>query len=169
MFEGVGVAAVEPAAGGVLDGLDQFEPLGLRAVDINKAHVGALVCRAAVVDDVGGNVDDLAADSIKRARAQMGHGNNCLVVDNLGAYLLEAAQEHPALHGDHGRVAAVLGKAESALDKTRAKVALHVGVVLLDPFAHEGVKAAAAHIRRDRKSTRLNSSHTLASRMPSSA
>ena len=44
----------------------------------------------------------------------------------------------------------VLGETEHANDKAGEEVALHVGVVLLDPLAHEGVKAAAAHIRRIR-------------------
>ena len=42
------------------------------------------------------------------------------------------------------------GKVHNTHDERREQVALHVGVVLLDPLAHEGVKATAAHIRRIR-------------------
>ena len=42
------------------------------------------------------------------------------------------------------------GKVHNTHDERREQVALHVGVVLLDPLAHKGVKAAAAHIRRIR-------------------
>ena len=42
------------------------------------------------------------------------------------------------------------GKVHNTHDERREQVTLHVGVVLLDPLAHEGVKATAAHIRRIR-------------------
>ena len=42
----------------------------------------------------------------------------------------------------------LVGKVHNAHDERREQVVLHVRVALLDPFAHEGVKAAAAHIRR---------------------
>ena len=80
----------------------------------------------------------------------MSHRDNRLALDNRRAHLLKAAQEHPTLHGNHCGVALILDKVKTALDKARAEVALHVGVVLLDPLAHEWIKAAAAHIRRIR-------------------
>lgn len=148
LLEGLGVAAVEPAAVGVLDRLEGLLTLGLAAVDVDESHVGALEGRLTVVDDVGRDVDDLAADGVERAGAQVKHGQDRLALDERGAHLLEATQEHPALHGDHGHIAAVLRQVEPALDEACAKVALHVGVVLLDPPGHEGAEAGAAHVGR---------------------
>lgn len=148
LLEGLGVAAVEPAAVGVADRLEGLLALGIAAVDVDEAHVGARARRAAVVDDVGRDVDDLAADGVERAGAQVQHGQDRLAPDERGAHLLEAAQEHPALHGDHGRVAAVLRQVEAALDEARAQVALDVGVAPLDPPGHEGAETGTAHVGR---------------------
>ena len=41
-------------------------------------------------------------------------------------------------------------KVHNAHDERREQVTLHVGIISLDPLAHEWIKAAAAHIRRIR-------------------
>lgn len=81
---------------------------------------------------------------------KLNEGGKRSVVDNLVAELLIASDEHPDERRHDSALAVVLGETEHANDKAGEEVALHVGVVLLDPLAHEGVKATAAHIRRIR-------------------
>ena len=42
----------------------------------------------------------------------------------------------------------LLHQVETALNKARAQIALYIWVILLDPLAHEGAEAAAAHVGR---------------------
>ena len=70
LFEGVGVAAIEPAAVGVLDSLEHLQALRLRPHDIHQAHIRtlhALTCMA-VVDYVGSHVHHFAADGVECTR-----------------------------------------------------------------------------------------------------
>ena len=42
----------------------------------------------------------------------------------------------------------LLHQVETALNKARAQIALHIGIVLLNPLAHKGAEAAATHVGR---------------------
>ena len=98
------------------------------------------------MEDEGGGGDHLAADGVEGAGAEVSHGDDAFLLQELAAQLLEAGEEHPGLHGDHGREGMWQGQREAAFDEHREQVGLAVGVVLVGKFLQLGVHALGAHV-----------------------
>ena len=98
------------------------------------------------MEDEGGGGDHLAADGVEGAGAEVSHGDDAFLLQELAAQLLEAGEEHPGLHGDHGREGMGQGQLEAAFDEHGEQVGLAVRVVLVGKFLQLGVHALGAHV-----------------------